>query len=386
MFTPANRIKNVQKSATRRLYDAAPQGSINLGLGEPDFLTPDVVRNEAARVVKEERLGYTPNAGLLALREKIAAYTNDGLKQAVGADSVCVTNGAEEALFAVMMTLLNPDDEAALPDPGFSAYATIAEISGARVVPFAMPAAKGFQFDRDNFSRAITDKTKLALIVSPSNPTSRVIAPDDLQFIADRLQGSDVYVIADEIYRELYFTDERPASLAEFYDKTIIVSGMSKMMSMTGWRLGWAVGNPEVIQYVTVMHQYISSCASSVSQRAALAAFTDEGRAATRAMREELRRRRDVMTLAIERELGLPYVAGEGGFYIMLDVSPYGESEDVAMRLLEERVITVPGDAFGQEGRGYLRLSFSIEPSLIEEAIRRLARGLSKFSSIIRKA
>lgn len=377
MFKPSDRIKNVQKSATRRLYDAAPQGSINLGLGEPDFFTPDIIRKEATRVIKEERLGYTPNAGLLALREKVAAYHSEGLKQATGADSVCVTNGAEEALFAVMMAILNPGDEAALPDPGFSAYATIAEISGAKVVPFAMPATKGFQFDRTSFAQAITDKTKLALIVSPSNPTSRVIGRDDLQFIAERLQGSGVYVIADEIYRELYF-DERPSSLSEFYDKTIIVSGLSKMMSMTGWRLGWAVGNTEVIQYVTVMHQYISSCASSVSQKAALAAFTDEGREATKAMRQELRHRRDVMMTAIERELSLPYVTGEGGFYIMLDVSQFGESEDVAMRLLEERVITVPGDAFGAEGRGFLRLSFSIAPDQIEEGIRRIARGLNK--------
>jgi aspartate aminotransferase len=377
MFTPAERIKNVQKSATRRLYDAAPQGSINLGLGEPDFLTPEVIRGEARRVIQEERLGYTPNAGLPALRQKIAAYHSDGAKQAMAADSVCVTNGAEEALFAVMMALLNPGDEAALPDPGFSAYATIAEIAGAKVVPFAMPAAKGFQFDRDNFDKAITAKTRLALIVSPSNPTSRVIARDDLQFIADRLRSSDVYVIADEIYRELYF-DERPASLSEFYDKTIIVSGLSKMMSMTGWRLGWAVANPEVIQYVTVMHQYISSCASAVSQKAGLAAFTDEGRDATGAMRQELRHRRDVMAQAIERELGLPYVSGEGGFYIMLDVSQFGAAEEVAMRLLEEKVITVPGDAFGAEGRGYLRLSFSIEPALIEEAIKRIARGLKQ--------
>lgn len=375
MFIPSDRIKNVQKSATRRLYDAAPQGSINLGLGEPDFFTPDIIRNEATRVIKEERLGYTPNAGLLVLREKVAAYHSEGLKQAYGADSVCVTNGAEEALFAVMMAVLNPGDEAALPDPGFSAYATIAEIAGARVVPYGMPTANGFQFDRASFDKSITDKTRLALIVSPSNPTSRVIASEDLEFIANRLQGSDVYVIADEIYRELYF-DERPSSLSVFYNKTIIVSGLSKMMSMTGWRLGWAVGNPEVIQYVTVMHQYISSCASAVSQKAALAAFTDEGRAATKAMREELRHRRNVMTQAIERELGLPYVSGEGGFYIMLDVSRYGESEDVAMRLLEERVITVPGDAFGAQGRGFLRLSFSIEPALIEEAIRRIAKGL----------
>ncbi|MEW6125531.1 MAG: pyridoxal phosphate-dependent aminotransferase [Acidobacteriota bacterium] len=380
MFKPADRIKHVQKSATRRLYDAAPAGSINLGLGEPDFLTPEVIRREAARVVKEERLGYTPNAGLLALREQVARFHSDGLKSAIGADSVCVTNGAEEALFAVMLSILNPGDEAVLPDPGFSAYTTIAEIAGAQVVHYVMPAAKGFQFDRREFEKSLTDKTRLALIVSPSNPTSRVISRADLQFIADTLRGSEVYIIADEIYRELYFTDERPSSLAEFYDKTIIVSGMSKMMSMTGWRLGWAVGDAEVIRYVTVMHQYISSCASSVSQKAALAAFTDEGRKATKAMRDELKHRRDVISAAIERELGLPYVAGEGGFYVMLDISRYGEAEAVAMRLLEEGVITVPGDAFGKEGRGYLRLSYSIEPTFIEEAIQRMAKGLQKFA------
>jgi aspartate aminotransferase len=379
MFTPAERIRTVQKSATRRLYDAAPPGSINLGLGEPDFFTPEAIRSEATRVIAEERLGYTPNAGLLSLREKIAAYHSEGLNRGFSADSVCVTNGAEEALFAVMMAALNPGDEIALPDPSFSAYATIAEIAGARAVPFAMPAANGFQFDRAEFENALSNRTKLALIVSPSNPTSRVIAAEDLQFIADRLQGTEIYVIADEIYRELYF-DRRPPSLSQFYDKTVIVSGLSKMMSMTGWRLGWAVGDTDLIRYATVMHQYISSCASSVSQKAALAAFTGEGRAATGAMREELKHRRDVMTAAIERELALPYVSGEGGFYIMLDVSPHGEAEEVAMKLLEERVITVPGDAFGAQGAGYLRLSFSIDPALIEEGIRRLARGLNKLS------
>jgi aspartate/methionine/tyrosine aminotransferase len=378
-FTPAERIKNVQKSATRRLYDAAPPGSINLGLGEPDFFTPAVVRNEAKRAIDRERLGYTPNAGILALREKVAAYHSEGLSRPFTSDNVCVMTGAEEALFAVMMTLLNPGDEAALPDPSFSAYATIAEIAGARVVPFALPAANGFQFDRAEFEKSLSSKTKLALIVSPSNPTSRVIGLEDLQFIADTLRGSEVYVIADEIYREFYFTGERPASLSAVYDKTIIVSGLSKMMSMTGWRLGWAVGEAEVIRYVTVMHQYISSCASAVSQKAALAAFTDEGRAATQAMCAELKHRREVITRAIERELGLPYVVGEGAYYVMLDISKFGEAEEVAMRLLEERVITVPGDAFGKQGRGFLRLSFSIEPEQIEEAIRRMAKGLNKY-------
>lgn len=379
MFTPAERIRNVRKSATRRLYDSAPAGSINLGLGEPDFQTPEVVRKEAARAIEEEPTGYTSNAGLAALREPIAAYHSEGLRNALPADSVCVMNGAEEALFAVVMAIAGPGDEVLLPNPGFLAYPTIVEIAGARATFYHLPAARGFEFDRESFDRALSNHTKLVFIVSPSNPTSRVIARDDLRFIAERIKGTGIYVVSDEIYRELYFED-RPGSISELYDKTIIISGLSKMMSMTGWRLGWAVGPQEAIRHVTVMHQYVSTCASIISQRAAIAAFSEEGRKATAAMREELLGRRGVMASAIERELRLPYVAGEGAFYIMLDVSGFGESEEVATKLLDERVITVPGSAFGSEGRGYLRLSFSIGASMIEEGIRRIGKGLERIS------
>ena len=132
---------------------------------------------------------------------------------------------------------------------------------------YATPAARGFEFDRENFARAVTNKTKLVVLNSPSNPTSRVISRDDLQFIVERLSQTNAYVMADEIYRDLY-VDERPASISEFYDKTIIVSGLSKMMSMTGWRIGWAVGPEEVINHVTVLHQYASTCVSAVTQKA----------------------------------------------------------------------------------------------------------------------
>jgi aspartate/methionine/tyrosine aminotransferase len=240
-----------------------------------------------------------------------------------------------------------------------------------------MPAAQGFTFDRESFAAAVSERTKLVILLSPSNPTSRVIAAADLRFIADRLRGTNATVIADEIYRELYFA-ERPATISEFYDRTIIISGLSKSMSMTGWRLGWCVGPTEVIGHITVMHQYVSTCASHVSQRAALAAFTDEGRNATAEMRDELKRRNEVMARAIERDLQLPFVQGEGAYYIMLDVSRFGPSMDTAMQLLKHRVITVPGAAFGTEGEGYLRLSFSIAPHLIEEGIRRIAAGLDK--------
>jgi aspartate/methionine/tyrosine aminotransferase len=345
-LVPAERIRNVKKSATRLLFDGAPPGSINLGLGEPDFPTPEIVRRAAITFIEEGRIGYTTNAGLLELRERIAAYHNDGATLRFTADSVCITNGAEEALFVVIMALAGPGDEILLPNPAYIAYPALAQIAGTNATYYHMPAERGFAFDRESFRQAITDKTKLVVLVSPSNPTSRVLAREDLQFIAGCLEGSDICVVADEIYREFYI-NERPSSISEFYDQAIIISGLSKMMSMTGWRLGWAVGPEEVIRHVTLMHQYASTCASAVSQRAGIAAFTDEGRKATSEMREELRRRRDVMARAIDRELKLPYVSGEGAFYIMLNVSRFGSSEDVAMRLLEERVITVPGSAFG---------------------------------------
>lgn len=376
-FTPAERLKNVRKSATRVLYDNAPPGSINLGLGEPDFPTPEVVRRAAIEFIEAGFVGYTPNAGILPLRSAIAAYHSEGARAPFGAGQVCVMNGTEEALFAVIMTIAGPGDEVLLPDPCYLAYPPIAELAGARATYYRMPAARGFTFDRESFDRAVTDRTKLVILLSPSNPTSRTIARDDLQFVAERLQGTGAYVVSDEIYRELYF-DERPATISEFYDQTIIVSGLSKSMSMTGWRLGWCLGPEAVIGPVTVMHQYVSTCASGVSQRAALAAFTDEGRQATAAMRDEFKRRNDVMAGAIERDVRLPFVQGEGAYYIMLDVSEFGPSMDTAMQLLKHRVITVPGSAFGAEGEGYLRLSFSIAPALIEEGIRRIAGGLDR--------
>ncbi|HYP25312.1 MAG TPA: aminotransferase class I/II-fold pyridoxal phosphate-dependent enzyme [Blastocatellia bacterium] len=376
MFTPATRFAHVKKSAIRRLYENAPAGSINLGLGEPDFPTPEVVREAAMRAIEEGSNGYTPNAGLAGLRERVAAYHSEGAPGRFTANNVCVTNGSEEALFGLMLAVAGPGDEVVLPNPGYLAYPAIAAIAGAEPVYYAMPAAGNFAFERGSFDRALSDRTKLIFVISPSNPTGRVIGRDDLRFIADRAERSNAYVVSDEIYRELY-ASERPGSVSEFSDRTIIISGLSKMMSMTGWRLGWAAGPEDVIASLTVMHQYISTCASAISQKAALAAFGAQGREATAAIRDELRARRAIMERAIESELGLPFVSGEGAFYIMLDVSRFGASEEVAKALLDERVITVPGSAFGSEGEGFLRLSFSVAPALIEEGVGRIRSGLT---------
>jgi aspartate aminotransferase len=376
-FKPAERLKTVRKSAIRRIVDAARPGSINLGIGEPDFQTPEPIRQEACRIINEEKNGYTMNAGLTPLRRLIAQYHSEGTGRTYNADNVCVTTGVEEALFAAIMTVAGPGDEVLLADPGFLAYPTQVAIAGATARYYRMPGAARFAFDPASFDNAVSALTRLVFVTSPSNPTGRVLSRGDLEHIARRLQGSNAIVISDEIYRELYFED-RPASIAEYYPDTIIVSGLSKMMSMTGWRIGWAVGPEEIVRSITVMHQYATSCASTISQKAAIPAFSSEGRHASEMMRVELARRGRIMARAIEREVDLPYVLGEGAFYIMLDVSRFGASEPVAMALLDDLVITAPGGAFGTEGEGYLRLSFSIDPDLIEEGIRRIAQGLSR--------
>ena len=357
------------------MFDRALAGSINLGLGELDLETPEVVRAEAVRVIEEERNGYTTNAGLFLLRERVASYHSENSNRTYTPDSVCVTNGVEEALFAVVTAAAGPGDEVLVPDPGFLAYPALANIAGATVTKYELPAARDFGLDRTSFRRALTPRTKLVFVHSPSNPTGQILNPGDLEFMAAAIAGSNALVVSDEIYRELYY-GERPLSIADYCDNTIVVSGLSKMMSMTGWRLGWAIGPDEVISHLTVAHQYISTCASTVSQKAAVAAFTADGRLATSSIREELRRRREVMADSLKRTLGLPFVLGEGAFYAMLDISRFGASEDVAVSLLKERVITVPGSAFGTNGEGYIRLSFSVSPALIEEGIGRIAKGL----------
>jgi aspartate/methionine/tyrosine aminotransferase len=374
-FTPAARLAGIEKSAIRQIYDRAPAGSINLGLGEPDFPTPTVIREEAIRFINTEKIRYTPNAGLIELRRAIAGYYGDAAKY----EGVCITNGSQEALFVALMALINPGDEVLCPDPGFVAYPTIVRMAGGKPVFYKLPAKYKFQLSVEDFKRKISSKTKAIIVNSPSNPTGSVLPPIDLACVEKLLAGSEISVIADEIYREIYF-DRRPSSIADFCPHTLVISGLSKSHAMTGWRIGWVYGDPEIIRHLTVLHQYATTCASSVSQRAALAAFTDEGRATAENLRADLRARRDFLVEQIDAQLAefkLNRSIPDGAFYLMLDVSPFGKSFEVAERLLDSKVITIPGAAFGEEAEGWLRLSFATDFETIREGVRRIKQGLA---------
>jgi aspartate/methionine/tyrosine aminotransferase len=246
---------------------------------------------------------------------------------------------------------------------------------------YRLPRETGFAFDADEFRRALTPRTKVVVCISPSNPTGRVLTKDDLVSIADAVRDRGAYLISDEIYRELYYTTERPGSLSSYYDRTIVISGLSKSMSMTGWRLGWLCGEEDVVRAALVLHGYVTTCASAVSQKASLVSWTDEAEAARAGFRETFRARRDHLLELIESALKLRAVTPDGAFYTMLDVSKYGPSMKVAEALLSEKVITVPGAAFGSESEGFLRVSFCASHETLEEGVQRIKRGLSFLST-----
>jgi len=372
---PPKRLQGIEKSVIRQVFDRALPGSLNLGLGEPDLPTPDVIRQAAIRVINDEQNGYTSHAGLPALREKIA---NDYPYLGGKPERVIVTAGSQEALYLALLSIVDEGDEVLLPNPGFVAYPTIVRMAGGSSTFYQLPAENDFDFDLDSFRRALTPKTKAVVCISPSNPTGRALSKTDLAGIAEALRDHDAYLISDEIYRELYYGDERPESASEFHERTIVISGLSKSMSMTGWRLGWVAGDATVIQSMLVLHGYVTTCASAVSQKAALAAWSEEAEAARAGFRKTFKARRDHLLGLIDTELGLRAVSPDGAFYTMVDVSKHGTSMEVAEALLQERVITVPGSAFGSQSEGFLRVSFCADLDALTEGVSRIKRALQR--------
>jgi aspartate/methionine/tyrosine aminotransferase len=368
------RLRGVQQTLIRQIFERALPGSINFGLGEPDLPTPQFIREEAARVTLDEQNGYTNHAGLPALREKIAAsYSHLNLQL----DQVCVTVGSQEAMTAAFLAIVDDDDEVLIPNPSFPAYENCVKISGGAPVFYRLPAEKDFAFDIEEFKSKITEKTKAAVIISPSNPTGKIFTENDLRQVADVLKDTGIYLISDEIYSDLYFTPNPPHSASEFYDKTIIVSGLSKSLSMTGWRVGWvASSQTDVVKAALTLHGFLTVCTSTISQKASLLGWTEEAEKAKKEAREIYRRRGEFLIKLLQDEIGLRGTSPEGAFYTMVDVSHLGDDLEVAEKFLNNRVITVPGIAFGSEAKGFLRVSFCNTEERMAEGVRRMKEVL----------
>ena len=372
-FTLPRRMRGLQPTLIRQFFERALPDSINFGLGEPDLPTPQFMRAEAARVALEEQNGYTSHPGLPALRTLIAEqYPHLNLPMS----GVVVTVGSQEAMTAAFMCIVDEGDEVLIPNPSFPAYDACVRIAQGVPVPYRLPADKDFAFDIEEFKAAITPKTKAAVVISPSNPTGKILTPDNLRDIADVLADTGIYLISDEIYSDLYFS-ERPHSASEYYDRTIIVSGLSKSLSMTGWRLGWAASSQaDIMQAIQVLHGFLTVCTSAITQKAALLGWTPEAEAAKQTARDVYKKRGDFLVNLLQTELGLRATSPEGAFYTMLDVRSLGDDVEVAEKCLQNRVITVPGLAFGTEAKGFLRVSFCNTEEKMAEGVSRMKEAL----------
>jgi aspartate/methionine/tyrosine aminotransferase len=362
----------------RRIFDAAPPGAINLGLGQPDLPTPAEVSLSGVAGIADGHTGYTEPAGLPDLRRAIA-LERPALSD--GAAGVMVTVGSQEALYVACLTLVEPESEVLYPDPGYPAYPTVARLVGARPVPYTLRPDNGFRLVASEVERCLTDRTGLVVLGAPSNPTGACHEQEELARLLRVLAERGVPWLSDEVYGRLVFDTPCPSPLELAPGTGIVISGLSKDLGMTGWRVGWLLAPSEIVDRATAVHQHLVTCASSISQRAALAAFTDRGRAARQRWVDRLRARRGLMA----RELaGLPDIKFElpdGAFYCFVDVSAHGNSLEIAERVLRKRsVISIPGEAFGTQGSGYLRLSFAADEADIVRGVRAIGEELAGVS------
>jgi len=372
-FVLPRRMQGLQPTLIRQFFERALPDSVNFGLGEPDLPTPQFLRDEAARIARDEQNGYTSHPGIPALRDKIAEqYPHLNLPRT----GVVVTCGSQEAMTAAFMCIVDEGDEVLVPNPSFPAYDACVKIAQGKPVYYRMPADEEFAFDISNFKSQITEKTKAAVVISPSNPTGKILTPEDLKQIADALKGTGIYLISDEIYSDLYF-GERPHSASEYYDKTIIVSGLSKSLSMTGWRLGWAASSDaDIMNAIQVLHGFLTVCTSTITQKASLLGWTDEAEAAKQNARDVYSQRGKFLVDLFEKEMGLHATSPEGAFYTMLDVRSLGDDLVIAEKCLQNRVVTVPGVAFGDEAKGFLRISFCNTEERMIEGVKRMKEVL----------
>lgn len=377
-------IKQIPPSGIRKFFDLVSEmkGIISLGVGEPDFVTPWHIREACIYALEKGYTMYTSNWGLLELREAVSADVERTYNVKYNPkNEILITVGVSEALDLAMRALLAPGEEVLIPEPSYVSYAPCTSMAGG--VPVFMPTnmENGFRITADQIRDAITPKTKVLLLCYPNNPTGAVLERDELEKIAEVAVEHDLVVISDEIYDKLTYVGQHTcmASLPGMRERTILLNGFSKAYAMTGWRVGYAAGNPDFIGAMTKIHQYSMLCTPITGQMAALEALKN-GQPGMRRMVAHYNRRRHLVLQAF-RDMGVPCFEPGGAFYAFPQVSVTGlSSEEFAEELLkQEQVALVPGNAFGQSGEGFARVSYAASIDDLSEAFRRMARFVRRF-------
>ena len=356
---------------------------ISLGVGEPDFSTPWIMREEAFYHLEKGHTSYTSNWGLLELRQEIARYLQRYNLHYNPASEILITIGVSEAIDVVLRSILNPGDEIIICEPCYVSYQPLAALCDTKLVHLDT-SVNGFYPTAEQIKAAITPKTKALMLCSPSNPTGRMIPAAELEKIAQLVQEHQIWVLSDEVYCELVYDDNKHCSIASFpgmKDYTIVLNGFSKAFAMTGWRIGYLCCCKELMDQVYKLHQYSTICAPIMSQYGALEGLRS-GWSEVERMRVSYQQRRNIMYKAFV-EMGLDVVEPEGAFYIFPNISSTGlTAEEFATRLIEEyQVAVVPGDVFGAGGAGYIRCCYATDINKIKIALERIAAMVKSLKS-----
>lgn len=382
----SNKIKGIKPSGIRKFFDIAGtmEDVISLGVGEPDFSTPWVIRKAAIQVLERRHIVYGPNKGIAPLRNAISERIEK--KHGVSYDpesELIVTVGGSEAIDLAVRGLLDPGDEVLVVEPCFVCYAPLVELAGG--VPVSVPTRieNNFKLTADDLAGRITERTKLLILPFPNNPTGAVMTREDLEPIAELLRDTNIMVLSDEIYSELTYGRKHFSiiELEGMRERTIYVNGFSKAFAMTGWRLGYAAAPEPIISQISKIHQYGIMCSPYISQNAAIEALTSCDSEVEKMVDEyDIRRRYLVSEF---NRLGLTCFNPEGAFYVFPSIKSTGlTSEEFCERLLyEEKVAAVPGSAFGESGSGHIRISYAYSLKHLHEAMERIEGFLKRLEA-----
>lgn len=353
---------------------------VHFEIGEPDFDTPEHIKNAAIEALKSGFTHYTPSQGIRELREAIT----DKIRDDYGVDfdpnrNVVVMPGAKPCIFAAMLALLDSGDEVIIPSPAYPIYESIVNFVGAKPILIPVYEEEEFRLTVDAVVENITDRTKMIVVNTPCNPTGSMLSASDVKGIVEVAREKGIYILADEVYSKIVFEYPHYSFLKEFDDNIIVVDGFSKTYAMTGWRLGYAIANSSLIEYMTKLQINIVSCPVAFVQKAAIAALRGP-QDCVKSMVEEYRSRRDLIYDLMRKIDGIRVIKPKGAFYIFPNVSSYGlKSIDLMKYLLAEaKVAVLHGTAFGQHGEGYLRLSYALSKEMIVEGLKRISEALEK--------
>ncbi|MBQ6126133.1 MAG: aminotransferase class I/II-fold pyridoxal phosphate-dependent enzyme [Erysipelotrichaceae bacterium] len=377
-------IRYIKPSGIRKFFDIAStkKDVVSLGVGEPDFITPWHIREAAIHAIEKGRTFYTGNKGLLQLRQGVCDYYRRRFNVEYDPEeNVIITVGGSEAIDVVLRTLIQPGDEVILPTPAYVAYAAIIEMAGGKVIEVPLEEKDEFKLTPEAFRKAVSGRTKAVILNFPGNPTGGIMSEEDYAKIVPIIKENGIFAITDEIYAELTY-GQKHCSIAQFdeiKDRVVVINGFSKAYSMTGYRVGYILAHKDIVSMCNKIHQYTIMCATTPSQYAAIEAVNN-GDGDIEVMFESFRQRRNYIVKELNR-IGLKTHMPQGAFYVFPSIACTGlSSEDFCEKLLEEENLAlVPGNAFGDAGEGYVRISYAYSLQEIKLAIEKLEHFLSRY-------